>query len=247
MFCRIYLYGIYFICCIGDYLSIVKDQLRKLSKSGLYSQTDILLCFICNETPEIIDILNQYSKIKIISTKENLYERFAINNFKNYLSGDYNLYYIHSKSVSRTEKCCTDWRNLCDYFTIYKWQLNIELLNYYDCIGTNLKNFPKKHYSGNFWWSKSDHVKKLKNINYGYLSPEMYIFSYMKTNYISIYQSFVNHGDTEHPEELYINKSDDELLNNLCLVPDFNNGDKKCISMCGEIDIMNEPPILEID
>jgi len=240
------IYGIYFICCIGEYMKIIKKQIQKIMYSGLYDVSDKILCFVCNVKKECTDLLSKYDKFVVISTKLNLYEKFAINNFKTYINGDYYLYYIHSKSVTRTEQCYIDWLNFCDYFIIQKWRLSLELLNYYDCVGFNLKNFPKKHFSGNFWWSKSEHINKLNNINDGYLSSEMYILSYVKTNYVSIYQSYVNHGDTNYPSELYINKSDSELINNISIIPDFNSGDKGCISMCGEIDLSREPPILEL-
>lgn len=240
------IYGVYFICCIGNYINIINSQIQKIVESGLYDNSDKILCFVCNVTDECIEILSKYDKFVVISTDDNLYEKFAINNFKKYISGDYYLYYIHSKSVTRNEECYNDWRDLCDHFTINKWRLSIELLQYYDCVGTNLKNFPKKHYSGNFWWSKSEHINKLNDINDGYLSPEMYIFSYIKTNYVSIYQSHVNHGDTNYSCNLYSNVSDNDLINNICIIPDFNPGDKKCISMCGETDLSCEPPILEL-
>ena len=237
------IYGLYFICCIGNYLEIIKEQIDLLIESKLYLYSTEIICFICNETDECLNLLNKFNKIKIISTNENLYEKFAINNFKKYVNGDYYLYYFHTKSISRNEKCYLDWTKLCNYFTIKKWQISLELLNYYDCVGTNLKNFPKKHFSGNFWWSKSEHLNKLNDINNGYLSSEMYILSYMKTNYVSIYQSYVNHGDTEYSEEIYNNLSDSDLINNICIIPDFNEGDKNCIDMCGEINPNFEPPI----
>ena len=239
--------GVYFICCIGNYLEIVNNHLHKLINSGLYDASDEILCFICLETDECINLLRKYKKIKIISTKENLYEKFAINNFKNYISGDYYLYYMHSKSVTREEECYNDWLYLCDYFTIQKWRLSLELLNYYDCVGTNLKNFPKKHFSGNYWWAKSEHINTLPNIIDGYLSCEMYICSNMKTNYVSIYQSYVNHGDTNFPASIYDTLSDVDLVNNYCIIPDFNNGDKKCIQFCGDIVPNFEPAIIELE
>ena len=238
------IYGIYFICCKGNYFDILRDQLKTLMKSGLYNETDKLLCFVCNQREECLSLLKKYSKIKIISSHENLYEKFAINNFKKYLSGKYFIYYIHTKGVTRCEKWYYDWRKLCDYFTINKWRLNVELLNYYDCVGINLKNFPKKHFSGNFWWSKSEHVNKLNNINDGYLSCEMYVLSYIKTNYISIHEKFKLFN--EHPPHLYVNTSDEELLNNINKIPDFNTWDKNCINKCGDINLLTEPPILEI-
>ena len=265
------IYGVYFICCLGNYLNILQEQINKLINSDLYKNSEKIFCFICLEKDDCLSLLQKYEKLVIISTAENLYEKFAINSYKKYIetyinnkvinekkikgindeeeeinevNKNYYLYYIHSKSVSRTDKCYNDWRNLCEYFTIDKWKLNIELLEYYDCIGTNLKNFPKKHYSGNFWWSKSEHLNTLKDVNDGYLSPEMYICSNMKTNYVSIYQSYVNHGDTEYPDNLYKNLSDTHLINNICIIPDFNEGDKQVIDKCGNIDLDNEPPII---
>ena len=152
-------------------------------------------------------------------------------------------YYFHSKSVSRTQKCYSDWRILCDYFTLTKWRLSIELLNYYDSVGINMKQFPKIHYSGNYWWSKSEHLEKLSDIDNNYLSPEMYIMSHMKTNKICIYQSGVNHGNTVYDKKNYENISDSEIINNITIIPQFNEGDKICIKMCG-IDLKKEPPIL---
>jgi hypothetical protein len=55
----------------------------------------------------------------------------------------------------------------------------------------------------------------------------MYILSYLKTNYISIYQSNVNHRDTEYNEVLYNKLSDIDLINNICISPIFNIGDKE--------------------
>ena len=235
------IYGVYFICCIGDYLNIVNEQINLLIKSDLYKLSDNIICFICNldksRHSECINLLKTFYKITIISTHENAFEKFAMNNFKKYIdiTIPYYIYYIHSKSVSRNEKCYKDWRDLCDYFTINKWRLCVELLNYYDCVGTNLKNFPKKHYSGNYWWSKSEHINKLNDVNDGYLSPEMYICSELKTNYVSIFQSNVNHGDTNFESNLYVNISDNMLIDNISIIPDFNEGDKKCIDKCGTI------------
>ena len=218
------IYGVYFICCIGNYYDIVNNQISKLINSGLYEQTDMILCFICKINNKILNILNKYDKIKIISTTENLYEKFAINNYKRYLNTEekYYLYYFHTKSVSKSDNSFNDWRILCDYFTLIKWEISIKLLEYYDCVGINMLNFPKVHFSGNYWWSKSEHLNKLNNIDNRYLSPEMYICSYEKTNKICIFSD----NTKSYKEILYINKKDDELINNINLIPYFNIGDK---------------------
>ena len=229
------IYGVYYICCLNNYYEIVQDQLLRLVNSCLYDNSYKIICFVCNQSNECLKLLKQYEKIQIIATDENLYEKFAINNYKKYIDhNQYYLYYIHTKGITRTEQCFTDWRNLCNYITINKWKLSIELLYYYDCVGINLKNFPKKHFSGNFWWSKSEHLNKLNDINDGYLSPEMYILSYYRTNYVSLFESNVIHCMIPYNISNYINKLDDDFINNISIIPEYNAYDKKSIKFCGE-------------
>ena len=224
------IYGIYFICCIGNYLNIIKNQVDKLISSELYKNSKKIICFICLYTEEIINLLNQYEKILIIKTTDNLYEKFAINNFKNYITDEkYYMYYIHSKSVSRTGKNYDDWRYICDYFTIEKWKLNILLLEYYDCIGINLRFYPKIHYSGNFWWSKSTHINMLNNIDDSYLSPEMYVCSKKNTKYANLFSSNTRHDITNYSKKKYITLTDEFLIGNILFIPEFNLIDKYCL------------------
>ena len=67
-----------------------------------------------------------------------------------------------------------------------QYNINIELLKTYDAVGCSLHLYPKKHFSGNFWWSKSSYLENLENINDKYLSPEMYVLSNNNCKYISL-------------------------------------------------------------
>ena len=60
------------------------------------------------------------------------------------------------------------------------------MLETYDAVGCSLSLYPKKHFSGNFWWSKSSYLRNLENINDKFLSPEMYILSDENCNCISL-------------------------------------------------------------
>jgi hypothetical protein len=234
------IYGIYFICCMGNYLNIVKNQIEKLINSDLYKYSKKIICFVCMFKDDLINLLSQYNKIVIVKTDENLYEKFAINNFKKYLNDDnYYVYYIHSKSVSRNGKNYDDWRFICDYFTIEKWKLNLFLLNYYDCVGINLKFFPKIHYSGNFWWSKSSHICLLADVDNHYLSPEMYICSKKNTNFINLYSSKIRHDVEEYDKKLFINQNDEDLIKNIMNIPEFNFIDKYCLITNEHINFKN--------
>lgn len=241
------IFGVFFICCIGNYLEIISEQIKCLIESKLYESSNTIYCFLCQSTFECVNYLSKYSKIKIIETKENLYEQFALNNIKKYLHGDYYIYYIHSKGVTNNTREVKDWTHMINYFTINKWILSIKLLKYYDTVGCNLNNFPKKHYSGNFWWSKSEHINKLNICGTKYYTPEMYILSYMKTNYIQIYNSNVTHYNTAYPKDMYMEKSDEEIINNIFNVPKFNIGDNIAILIERlDIDLNYEPNIIII-
>jgi hypothetical protein len=129
--------------------------------------------------------------MKFITTPLNLYEKFAINNYKNILS-EYNekyyIYYFHTKGVSRGKnKFFINIRqNLLFYLCQY--EITLKLLQHFDAVGCDLSMFPKTHFSGNFWWSKSEHIATLENVGDGYLAPEMYICSNSNNKYISLCQ-----------------------------------------------------------
>jgi hypothetical protein len=82
------IYGVYFICCMNQYLSIVKEQLDSIRKSGLYNITNKIYIFITlyyKNNKELIDLLKSYdnkNKFVYILSSSNLYEKFAINNYK---------------------------------------------------------------------------------------------------------------------------------------------------------------------
>jgi len=196
---RTLIYGVYFICCIGNYKTIVAEQLATIRRSGLFAKTNMIFCFICEYTDEIMPVLQPYmSKLKIISTTENLYEKFAIENFREQIptsSQTYYLFYFHTKGVSRDadkKKVYHERRKNLDYFVLEKHEICIFWLDHnYDAVGVSLSLYPLLHFSGNFWWAKSSHLDKLpvKLKHGGYLAPEMHICGIPNGRYISICQS----------------------------------------------------------
>ena len=188
--------GVYFICCIYNYLEIVEEQLSILHK-GLLQKTNKLVIFItkyndaCVELDTLLNKYNTCNNIILVKSPDNLYEKFAINNYKHYINeDDYYIYYFHTKGLSRTKPSLmsifSSRRKILNYYTLDKYDVNIQLLEKYDAVGCSAHLYPKKHFSGNFWWSKSSYVKKLQNINAKYLSPEMYILSNDTCKHVSL-------------------------------------------------------------
>ena len=204
------IYGVYFICCIKHYLDIVKEQLSVLDK-GLLEKTTKLIIFITNynqnDCIELDKLLSNNVKFIIIKSSENLYEKYAINNYKKYIyDNDYYLYYFHTKGLKDINDplfyVSLSKRMILNYYTLIMYNINIELLEKYDAIGCYLHLYPKKHFSGNFWWSKSSYLNTLYNINDKYLSPEMYILSNNNCKYISLNNNIEYNNFTLLTEDL---------------------------------------------
>ena len=174
------IYGIYFICCRENYLDIVNEQLQAMSDSSLYTNIKNLLIFIClydeNSQVKLQQIFNKYDtdkKFILITTPLNLYEKFAINTYKSYIYDElYYVFYFHTKSF-------TNIRQNLNFYTLTKFNISLDLLKEYDCVGCSLSVYPVIHFSGNFWWSKSEHTNKLK-----IFLPKC---TYVHTNKVNIY------------------------------------------------------------
>lgn len=192
-------------------------------KKGLLNITKKLIIFITNYRADdklLDDILmgyNENNKLIIVTSPENLYEKFAINNYKKYITdANYYMYYFHTKGVKDKNnpflRIFTSRRKLLNFYTLEKYKVNIELLKSYDAVGCCLNLYPKKHFSGNFWWSKSDYLNNLSYINDNYLSPEMYILSNDECKFISL-----ANDTNDTPLENYEFRDDENILQNVTI------------------------------
>jgi hypothetical protein len=144
------IYGVYFVCCVNHYLQVVEEQLQCLDK-GLLNVTKKLIIFITKydendiELKDIIARFNTSNKIILVTTCENLYEKFAINNYKKYIPDkNYYVYYFHTKGVTRSiGDNYQSTRKLLNFYTLEKYYINTNLLKLYDAIGCSLALYPK--------------------------------------------------------------------------------------------------------
>ena len=180
------IYGFYFVALINDYREILDNQLTYLLNSELYTKTDKLFLRVFHQNNEdlryLINKLNSQNKVIIFPTNINEYE-FGILELIQKLSfkEDFYCYYLHTKGVSLTEttkgyynisdlgflkKNVESWRRYMEYFLIEKYDVCLKHLDEgFDCCGVQLVDNPSFHFSGNFWWSKSNYIKNLPLVN----------------------------------------------------------------------------------
>lgn len=204
------------VCCINNWKEIFNKLVADIKKSGLYDNIDEIRCvFLTRNSKDADYIKDPKIKIKVLSDY-GLYEVPTINMIhQDAQKEDFNVLYIHTKGVSvrnQNNPFVKDWVEYLIYFNIYLFQTCIDKLSMFDAVGVNLQNEPTLHFSGNFWWSKSEHIKKLNPCEAAYWSPEFWIAYRKKGKYLSLWNSNINHYVTRYPSYEYIdafkNKND---------------------------------------
>ena len=146
---------------------------------------------------------------------------------------DFYALYMHTKGVKRyiedPEKyqCIRDWVDLLLYFNVQKHKEMIDELTAFDAAGIGLitwvspeevrkighkrKTLPSPGdqaiFDGNFWWSKSEHIKKLNPVlNIGYIGPELWITKIPESHLISLWNSEKDHYSETYESTEYKGK-----------------------------------------
>jgi hypothetical protein len=74
---------------------------------------------------------------------------------------DADILYIHSKGVISASPSVAAWREILNHYCINEWPRCIKMLETSDVVG--IKDLKSQDFtvSGNFWWSKSSHIRTL--------------------------------------------------------------------------------------
>ena len=202
---KIYIY--LHICCIHNWEEVFTKLLNDIKRSGLYDKIEKIRCAVLTEKG-VSDELFQDPKIELLGVHRNLnlYEQATLHPlYEHAQQEEFYVLYLHTKGVrhNNTNPCIIDWVNYLSYFNIEKHETCIQGLETHDTVGVNLQNDPCVHYSGNFWWSKSSHIRTLQKCEYTcYNSPEFWVTS-VPGKFLNLASSNVNHYNQRYPPSLY--------------------------------------------
>jgi hypothetical protein len=193
----------------------VLQYLNIINNSGLVDKVKYInICFVGDKEIPInehdIVIYNKNNNIHLIKLSNNLqdYEIPTLNYLYNFClkNDNYNILYIHTKNVGKeVNYCIEDQIEYMLYFLITKWKTCIEELNKCHVCSVDLRIQPTLHYSGNFWWSKSEHIISLPSpIDFNNLSKypnplnslrhnqEFWICYNIKNKFVSLWDCGIN-------------------------------------------------------
>ncbi len=216
------IYGFAHVALINDWEKIFGEQMEKCVRSGLYEKSEKI--FVSLLGPECERVKFPLEKIEIFHRSANLreYEFPALRKIHEICQNENCfLWYIHTKGVSVTDyrkKFVEDWRKLLDYFIIERsTDCLMWLEKNYDVCGINWKKEPWGHFYGNFWWARSEYIRKLPSIDEKFSklrhNAERWIGMGNKVRVKNIFNSTfrtkiffrkgVNHYEQPYPEEKY--------------------------------------------
>jgi hypothetical protein len=158
--------------------------ISKIKSTTLYENINELRVSVLSDSGVFVDDERFHDPKMIIVYKGSSeeYERPTLLHIKKSAERDPEntfYFYSHTKGIrhynTEREQNVIDWINLMIYWNIEKWEKAIEILSQeqywtYGCNHTGI------HYSGNFWWSKVSHIKRLSDhIPEYYTAPEDWV------------------------------------------------------------------------
>ena len=201
----------YTIAQVNDWWSteFFEKQINRLKTSGLYNNIDFI---------DILVVGSNHLPLPFIpdKTRNITYGKEFLNNSKNYhkhiwefsiKNPNYKILQFHSLGVSwpefhKDEK--STFKNYLETLLIDNWDKCINLLNHYDCVGTDLMpqaifyngydpddlenedkwtKFNAPHFQGGYWWATSNYIANLdlkyldQEVHYNRYLPELWIGS----------------------------------------------------------------------
>jgi hypothetical protein len=154
---------------------LVDEQLKRLYMSGLPSQA-IVNCLVNGpQSIEIAEFIKVYdwAVVKVVgchgedSTLKLIHSESLLGKYEKVL-------YFHTKGIThfaegqsektnKKLKAVNSWRHAMEHFCIDEWEANVVALDSHQVSGVNYQAEPWPHFSGNFWWARSDYLCKLSD------------------------------------------------------------------------------------
>lgn len=196
------IYIFYHIATIGRWKEIVKEQMNILINSGLYDKCEgIWYGCNCEKCPsELSTFFKPYDKVRplpgALIPDQKTYENGTVNAMLDFLrdKDPGYVFYMHSKGVTARHPSQEGWRQYMMYWNVRKYHICIDLLSRgFNTTGVCHTKLPLiyEHYSGNFWWARSEYLlkkPKIKDLTDRYNAERFLLRNDMEKKNVCIYQ-----------------------------------------------------------
>jgi hypothetical protein len=174
-------YGFMHVACMNHWREVVENQIWKIKESGLWKATSKIFWCVLGEPEDLLFDPVFMSKVEVFHRSLNLqeFEFPTIGKLDEVCrQEDCLAWYIHTKGVSYPDRRAETWRNLMEWFVLQNWKDCVKAMEDHDAAGAM---YYAAHFKGNFWWTKSSHVRNLVTpgmlLHYGRDGGERWIMS----------------------------------------------------------------------
>lgn len=164
----------YHLYQVNNWQDLFEEQMNKIRSTGLLGAADFIHIGINGDQPVVFNVEKnhtiKHNPIEFfdgeMQTLSDLYDFCCCNK-------DYKVLYFHSKGIStHTTEYGSNvefWRKYMEKFNIENWEKCCQLLNDYDCVGTEWETemllggqtFIAPCYAGTFWWATAEYISRL--------------------------------------------------------------------------------------
>jgi hypothetical protein len=202
--------------------------IKSLTESGLHEATDEIRIGVVSESGKVEPDERltdpKFTIVYVGTCKE--YERATLHHMRKRAENETCKYwYLHTKGLRHfgtpREKSVINWIDIMLYWNVTKWRDAVQKLDSYDTYGCMRNELSKGscHYSGNFWWAKSNYIATLpEKIRKNYCEPEDWIGLNLKVKAFSAWNHrfndnyFINIPKKDYELEVtkdFVNKAKD--------------------------------------
>lgn len=136
----------YHVAHIGPWIAVDDEIMGVLHSSGLLQTADV---FVRNDCAD--PSLFEFPTLNMLREFSTQHTYYAL--------------YLHTKGVTRPSDSVSDWRACMLYWLVERWRECVAKLTHgYDCVGINQVDSPVRHFQGNFWWAKTQFIRKLSPV-----------------------------------------------------------------------------------
>jgi hypothetical protein len=166
---------------------------EEIKKSGLYDASKEIRCVVVNDANDVVDDDRfRDPKLKITHGSSSAhYERTTLLRMHEAAQEEKCAYwYVHTKGLrhfgTEREDNVIDWIKFMLFWNIANWRLANLCLFMSEVYGCCYRPESHSHFSGNFWWARSDYIRTLPGtIGDDYYAPELWLFS-KKPSFVNI-------------------------------------------------------------
>jgi hypothetical protein len=155
--------GFLHVAKLNHWRDVFRSQLGKLRRFGLYDATAVIHVTVLG-TDDDGDLVNDPKFVLHRLDDISAYEFPTLERlYRVSTEEDCLLWYMHGKGVSHPleRERMEDWREFMEYFAIERYPLCLRALEVSDLCGVNWTTRRAPHFSGNFWWARSDYIRTL--------------------------------------------------------------------------------------